>query len=45
MEVNMTLGISEKQGPVRVALKGMADLLRQVEPRQSPPRRSSRSKK
>ena len=45
MEVHMTLGITEKQGHFREALKGFAELLRRVEARQPPPRRSSRSKK
>jgi AcrR family transcriptional regulator len=45
MEAQMTLGITEKQGHFRAALKGMADLLRVVETRQSPPRRPSRSRK
>ena len=45
MEASMTLGITEKQGHFRAALKGMADLLRLVEARQPAPRRSSRSKK
>jgi hypothetical protein len=45
MEAQMTLGITEKQGHFRAALKGMADLLRLVETRQSPPRRPTRSRK
>lgn len=44
MEVNMTLGITEKQGHFRAALKAVADLLRRVEARKPPPRRSSRSR-
>jgi AcrR family transcriptional regulator len=45
MEAQMTLGIADEQGHFRAALKAMADLLRQVEARQPPPRRSSRSRK
>ncbi len=45
MEAQMTLGITEKQGHFRELLKGVAELLRRVEARQPPPRRSSRSKK
>jgi AcrR family transcriptional regulator len=45
MEANMTLGITEKQGHFREALKAMADLLRLVEARQPAPGRSSRSKR
>lgn len=45
MEAQMTLGITEKQGHFRELLKGVAELLRRVEARQAPPRRSSRSKK
>lgn len=41
MEVHMTLGITEKQGHFREALKGFAELLRRVEARQATPRRSS----
>lgn len=44
MEAHMTLGITDKQGHFRAALKAMADLLRQVEARKPPPRRSSRSR-
>ncbi len=45
MEAQMTLGITEKQGHFHELLKGMAELLRRVEARKPPPRRSSRSKK
>ena len=45
MEAQMTLGITEKQGHFREALKSMADLLRRVEAPQPPPRPSSRSRK
>jgi len=45
MEVQMTLGITEQQGHFREALQGVTKLLRRVEARQAPPRRSSRSRK
>jgi AcrR family transcriptional regulator len=45
MEAGETLGITERQGHFREALKGMADLLRRVEARPPPPRWSSRSRK
>jgi AcrR family transcriptional regulator len=45
MEAHMTLGITEKQGHFRAALKGMSELLRRVEARQPSLRRSSGSRK